>query len=87
MDDSLFSLPVNIGIPSKEDSVAALRSFWYHTVWLYKTLTLEEVINKSLMKGNNKGRQSLLAHFSQDHDFQQQQLSLPVKLHPLAHKQ
>ena len=39
------------------------------------------------MKGNNKGRQSLLAHFTQEHDFQQQQLFSPVQSNYLAQKQ
>ena len=39
------------------------------------------------MKGNNKGRLSLLALFPQDINFQQQQLSLQVQSHPLAQQQ
>ena len=40
MDDNSFGIPVKNGIPSKEDSVAALRVVWDHAVRVYKTLTL-----------------------------------------------
>ena len=39
-DDNYFSLIVKNEIPSKEESVAALRVVRAHAVWVYKKLTL-----------------------------------------------
>ena len=87
MDDNLFSLPVKNGIISKEESVASLRFIRVHTVQVYKTLTPEEAIIERFMKVKNEGRQSLLVHFSQEQNFQQQQPFLPVQPHSLAQHQ
>ena len=54
MDDNSFSLPVNNGVPSKDESVAALRVVQSHTVWVHKKLTLEEARIECLMKVNCK---------------------------------
>ena len=87
MDDNSFSLLVNNGIISKEESVAYLRVVRARTVRVYKTLTLEEAITKRLTKGKNKGRQSLLVNLPQEHNFQQQHPFLPVQSHSLAQQQ
>ena len=87
MDYDSFSLPVNNGNTSKEESVASLRFVRSHAVRVYKTLTLEEAIIERLMKGKNKGQQSLLAHFPQEHDFQQQQPLILVQPHSIAQHQ
>ena len=87
MDDNSFSLPVKNGIPSKWESVAYLRVVRAHAVRVYKTLTLGEAIIERLTKGNNKGRQILLAHCPQEHNFQQQHPLLQVKSHSLAQHQ
>ena len=50
VENNQFSLPVKNGIPSKEDAVAALIVVWADTVWVYKTLTLEEAKIEHLMK-------------------------------------
>ena len=76
MDNNLFSIPVNNGIPSKEESVAALRVFRANAVRVFKTLTLQEARIERLMKGNCKVRHSLIAYFKQEHIFHQQQTLL-----------
>ena len=74
-------------ITSKYESVADLRVVWAHAVRVQKTLTLEEARIERSMKGNCKGRQSLLAHFPQEHNFQQQQKLLPIKSNYLSQHQ
>ena len=87
VDDNFLSIPVNNGIPSKEESVAAFIVDRYHALRVYKTLTLEEARIESLVKVNFKVRQILLAHFPQEQNYQQKNTLLRIQSHSLSQHQ